>query len=227
MIKCNKAVIVASGVLDAPKLLKAELLNKENYIICDDGGIRHLYKAGIMPDMWIGDFDSAKNVDFSDFNFESFYKKAEKECKIIKLNPIKDETDFEYTARFIRENTSIKYVKIFGATGGRIDHTLSNIFTLKTFLDYGIVAEIYDSHNIIKMFKGEIEVKKCDYKYLSIIPLSINNRISLKGVKYEISGECLNPYTSRGISNEITEDIAYIKSDAETILILSDDKKKG
>ncbi len=210
----DTVIIIASGALDCTELLNDELKNRENkYLICADGGINHLKKLNITPDLIIGDFDSA---DYCDIN-----------CEVVKLNPIKDETDLEYIINTVTENISCKNVKIFAATGKRMDHTLSNIFCLKTFLNNNISAEIYDGYNIIKVFTGVIAVDKCEYKYLSLIPLENCNHITAEGVKYPLKNECLNPFASRGISNEITADTAHITSDVPTILILSDDKKKG
>ena len=159
--------------------------------------------------MLVGDLDSAKSYDNS--------------YEIIKLNPIKDETDLEYIIKLITENKLTKNVHIFSALGKRMDHTLANIFTLKAFLDNNISACIYDSYNKIQMFKDELNISADGYKYLSIIPVEDKNKIYADGVKYALNGECLNPFTSRGISNEIIGNFAHIQANVPTVIIQSND----
>lgn len=206
-------IIIAGGSPDCVSLLKEFAKNRENKLImCADGGIDFLNSLNIIPDVLVGDLDSAKKYNNS--------------YEIIKLNPVKDETDLEYIINLIVDNSLTKSVHIFSALGKRMDHTMANIFTLKRFSDNDIFAVIYDSYNKIQVFNGEITLSADGYKYLSIIPMTDNNCIYASGVKYPLNGECLNPFTSRGISNEIIVENAVVKSNVPTIIIQSDDNIK-
>lgn len=222
--KPNIVIVGASPNADL-KLIKNNI-KINDYVICADGGIEYLYRLEIYPDVWIGDFDSTKKLTYN--TFDEYEKFAQNKADIIRLNPIKDETDFETVcirAMNVYNENKNKFgcVKIFAALGNRCDHTLSNIITLKRFADNNIAAALYDEYNIIAMFSGKAKIKKNQYTYFSLIPIDKNNRIYADGVKYPLGGECLNPYTSRGISNEITSDTAYITTNVNTLLILSKD----
>lgn len=224
-IKKSNIVIVGASPNADLELIKNNI-NLNDYIICADGGIRYLYQLGIYPDMWIGDFDSTKKL--TDNTFDEYKSFAQKKADIVTLNPIKDETDFETVCIkainvYSENKNKFGCVKIFAALGNRCDHTLSNIITLKRFADNNIAAALYDEYNIIAMFCGKAKIKRNQYTYFSLIPIESNNCIYADGVKYPLDGECLNPYTSRGISNEITSDTAYITTDVNTLLILSKD----
>ena len=48
-------------------------------------------------------------------------------------------------------------------------------------------------------------------KYISVIPLDSAVRVTTKGFKYPLCNELLSRDSSRGISNEIIEDIGLIE----------------
>ena len=53
-----KGLIVGSGNLGSGELLKSQSLRADK-IICADGGIRYFKQSQIIPDLVIGDLDSA------------------------------------------------------------------------------------------------------------------------------------------------------------------------
>ena len=52
-----KAIIISNGVFDNYSFFKSKVTDND-YIICADGAIKHCIGMGIVPDLWIGDFDS-------------------------------------------------------------------------------------------------------------------------------------------------------------------------
>ena len=55
-----RAVIIGNGDIKDYQYIKSKI-NDNDFIICADGGYNHAEKMGIVPDVLIGDFDSAKN----------------------------------------------------------------------------------------------------------------------------------------------------------------------
>ena len=56
-----RAIIIGNGDIKDYQYIKSKI-NDNDFIICADGGYNHAEKMGIVPDVLIGDFDSAKNL---------------------------------------------------------------------------------------------------------------------------------------------------------------------
>ena len=54
-----RAVIIGNGDIKDYQYIKSKI-NDNDFIICADGGYNHAEKMGIVPDVLIGDFDSAE-----------------------------------------------------------------------------------------------------------------------------------------------------------------------
>ena len=70
----------------------------------------------------------------------------------------------------------------------------------------------------------EIEKNKQYGKYVSIIPVCKNNKITLEGFKYPLKDYTFEGFNTLGISNEIVDDIAKITvNEGQYIVIESKD----
>jgi len=167
-----------------------------------DRGVRYLFESGIVPNMAIGDFDSISTSELKE------YEQMIQSVKIYK--PEKDETDMELALkRTLQKNPS--EIKIFGATGGRIDHLFANIhlLTLPLLRDLHISIELIDKQNII-FIKGPgsyqlpyLENKK----YVSFIALSeMVTDLTLEGFKYPLKNRNISLSSTLCISNELILD---------------------
>ena len=212
----SRAIIIANGAESDYSYYKDKLQNGD-YIICADGGARHCVNIGIVPDLWIGDFDSC--------NFDEFIHSHPEFKNVLrhKLNPIKDETD-THKCMLIAVEKGYKEIHIWCATGNRADHMMSNIHLLEMLFEKNIRGYIEDSKNTITLISDEIEIKK-ERKYLSLIPLDksvfVENTL---GLKYKLEDFLLSRSVSMGVSNEIEKDYCYIKiRNGLMIVIQSDD----
>ena len=205
-------VIVAGGTCDLT--IHKELL-KDAYLIGADRGALFLAEGGYNIDIAVGDFDSVTETEL-----ERIYKVS---GEVEKLSPDKDETDLEHAIkRAIRITAGM--VHILGATGTRIDQTLSAINLLKLLHDNGREAYIYDKNNRIRLIEGHVELKKSSYRYVSLIPYGdIMTNVSLRGFKYSGDRIMLERKSSLGISNEIVEDTAEINCRGYLFLFESED----
>ena len=113
-------------------------------VVSVDGGLEVTKALGLVPDAIVGDFDSVHQEIL-----EEYRKNPEILWDVHR--PEKDETDTELAI-----NTAIKLgcarLMILGATGGRLDHELSNIHLLKLCLDLGVEAFLYDAWNKVCVF---------------------------------------------------------------------------
>ena len=100
-------------------------------------------ECNILPNLIIGDFDSAK-IDV----VAAYRGKTE----FLDLDTHKDFTDTHVAISYILEQEiRPDEVILVGATGTRMDHTLANIGLLKQFAEAGISAYLIDEHNRITM----------------------------------------------------------------------------
>ena len=141
------------------------------------------------------------------------------------LNPEKDDTDSECALQIALDHGA-DHIIIIGATGTRIDHVLGNISLLGKAMSEGKMAELLDTHNRIRMINNELEIEKNKQygKYVSIIPVCKNNKITLEGFKYPLKDYTFEGFNTLGISNEIVDDIAKITvNEGQYIVIESKD----
>ncbi len=98
----------------------------------------------------LGDFDSILKEDY-----ENYCKAG---VEILKYPEEKDATDTEIA---IDEGIKrgCRQIILIGVTGSRLDHSLSNIFSLKKILDNGIKGMIVDKYNEIYLIKDKINIK--------------------------------------------------------------------
>ncbi len=181
-------------------------LNEYSLIITADSGYLVARDLGLMPDIFIGDFDSVLEEEV-------------KAKKIIRLNPVKDMTDTQEAIDVAISNGAEK-ITILGALGNRIDHTIANIHLLKYAKEKNVTAEIVDVDTYITLVTNEQSIKKTEGFCLSLIPLTDCTGVCVSGVYYPLKNAEMqigNPY---GISNEFTEDVAEIKVASGELLLM-------
>lgn len=154
-----------------------------------DRGALWLIKNGIHPTIAIGDFDSSSVEERNLINQNS--------QKVYTAKPEKDDTDTELALKIIFQSfEKISRINIFGATGGRIDHLLANLFFVlrSPFCDYTDKIFIFDRFNTINFFKpgSYMLQKEEDKKYLAFVPLTTVKKLTLIDEKYQLSQKDFN-----------------------------------
>lgn len=137
--------IVSGGNPPSEKLLK-KYISEVEFIIAADKGSECLYKYNIIPDLLLGDFDSAKKEILDNMKL--------KVKEVLEFQPEKDYTDTEIAVMEAIKRGAEK-IYLFGATGTRMDHTLGNIGLMLTTKKKGANLEILDDNN--RLYLGEIK----------------------------------------------------------------------
>lgn len=193
--------ILAGGPLERlPSFDKYK--SEEDLWIGVDKGVFTLLSQNIQPYRAFGDFDSVTEEEWAliEENVKSIHR----------FQPEKDETDMEHALNWaLSENP--KKIRLFGATGGRMDHFFANVQLLIKPLNNNdeIPVEIIDIQNKIFMTKpGTYSIQTdSDYQYISFIPISGEvDGLTLRGFKYPLT-DCHIPISSTlCISNELVDD---------------------
>ncbi|NLX76868.1 MAG: thiamine diphosphokinase [Clostridiaceae bacterium] len=193
--------VIGNGKVESIEIIK-EYSGKSDLVICADGGAKYLYQAGIRPHILVGDFDSI------DPALRKFYHDTGTE--IIKFPRHKDYTDMELALDIALQKGATR-VYITGATGTRLDHTLSNIQLLHKLADVGVEGVIINMNNYIHMVTDHIELQKREGFFLSLIPATPKvEGITTKGLAYPLKEAEMVMGTGLGISNEFTSDKAEV-----------------
>lgn len=206
-----KIVVLGSGTLLKESII-LQIAKDAKYIICADGGVKHLFEYGLTPDIVVGDLDSisSKNLEII----------KEKGIKIIEFPTNKDYTDLELAL----EQAALlgaKEVVIGGVIGTRLDHTMGNILILNKMNKENIKATIVDNNNEISLLDESEAVFDNTHKYISIIPVSNEGAVvSTEGFKYEVSNRKFEYSSLLGVSNEILGKRGKIKIHKGTCLII-------
>ena len=217
----KNVLMTAGGSIDAD--LPADFLSKKteygiDTIVACDRGYEALAAIGVTPDVVVGDLDSMS---------EQFRKVLEyKDIEVIRLNPVKDDTDTE-AAIALCAGRGAEKIYLFGATGSRVDHMLGNIELLAYAADRGCQLIIIDRHNRIRLLQHSFKITKDEQwgEYISLIPYSpVVEKLTLQGFKYELQDFDMKKGNTLGISNEITADTADISfSSGKLIMVESSD----
>lgn len=193
-------IIFAGSELNLSCFDTKALNNK--FVICADKGVVHAKKLGIAPDLIVGDFDSLGY-------------KPDNDCRIMSFDPEKDDTDLMIAVKeAVKRNK--KCIEIYGALGGRLDHTIGNIQALAYAVQNGASASFISDSDIATVYKpGKYEVK--NKKGFSLSLFSFSEKVcslTISGVKYPLENGCITNSFPIGVSNEIigeTADIAFEK----------------
>lgn len=194
------AAILCNGTIRDYEYCK-QLLIKADTIICADGGTGHAYKMGIIPDVIIGDLDSAKEEYIAHFKTLN--------VPINKYKAQKDETDTEICLLYAMEKHD--EIWLLGATGSRLDHTLANISIMSAAVDRGIKACMIDENHEIYVIKDSIELTGQKGDIISLLPLSGKvEGITIRGVGYPLTDAVMEIGHPYGVSNVFEENTVQL-----------------
>lgn len=207
-----KAFIVSNGqMLDDDFYIK--LFKKENpdYIICADGGIKHLKRLGIDPSVIIGDLDS---ITIDNLNF---YKK--KNIEIIKYPSEKNETDTQLAIQYAM-SLPIKEIILVGVLGDRIDHSLGNIYLMESILKKGLKVSIINEKNKIYLIDKEIKIRGAKGNIISLLPYTdLVKGITSTGLFYPLKNKDMIKSNPFGISNVMVDSCIKISIQSGLLLV--------
>ena len=232
-----KCVIISGGHIDDVFALNWLQNYEYDYMIAADSGMNFLYRNQIVPDVIAGDFDSVDERAYQYFAQgraslidEVGQKNLGKEAvirevehpEILRLNPIKDDTDTEFVIREAIRRGATSIV-VLGATGTRLDHVLANVYLLGIGIEEGVEIQLVDAHNRIRMITDSIEIRKEEQfgEFVSVLPVKGDAKgVTLNGMKYPLDDAYVGCFSSLGVSNEIYEDVARISVKKGTLLVI-------
>ncbi len=183
------AAILVGGQLEiTDKVLKHA--RETNLVIAADGGARYAEALSLKLDLWVGDFDSSEGLSFPG-------------VPRLEFNPDKDSTDFEL-AIVAAKDAGATQATVFGAFGGRFDHTLAIALSASknTLEGFEIVLESgFETGWTLIPYKA-LELPLRQNQTFSLLALSPGvTGLNITGAKWNLENATLEFGTGFGISN--------------------------
>jgi thiamine pyrophosphokinase len=195
---------------DVPRLTETDL------VVCADGGLAHAMAVGIRPHVVLGDFDSLSRA------YQRFLQDQSNTIEVVKYPIEKDKTDGQLAVEYALE-AGVREIWMFGALGGRLDHSLGNLFLAYLCLGRGVPLCIIGRKQSVRMLQGPdaIEIYGRRGDYVSLIPLSPKAEgMTTSGLYYPLQQSSLGRGDTRGLSNEFTADVAKVAVKEGTLLLI-------
>ncbi|WP_282014403.1 thiamine diphosphokinase [Marinifilum flexuosum] len=205
----KKAVILANGAFPTHEIPIKEL-KESKHIICCDGAINNLEKAGLEPFAIIGDLDSL------DSELKWKYK------DIIHHFSNQDTNDLTKAVEWCIAN-KFNEIAIVGATGKRDDHMIGNVFLLpqyakkvrvKMLTSYGMFTPIVRPKNFESYTRQQV----------SIFSPNRNTLITTANLRYSLTNQSLEMMW-QGTLNESMGDSFRIEFEGGPLIVFQEYEK--
>ena len=158
-----------------------------DYVIAADKGYEVALSLGIKPDLTVGDFDSLGE--------------APEEDHVIELNVRKDDTDLEHAVNAALMKGYTDFV-IYGAVGGKLDHTLGNIAVADHIAESYGRSVFYGPQNFTVIRSASVQLPAQSSGRVSVFSLcGMSHGVSIRGLSYEAENISLSRAVTRGVSN--------------------------
>lgn len=177
--------ILSGGAYSSP----AGIEDAELVITCDKG-YAYAVRAGIKPDLFVGDFDSLTGGVAAD-------------VPVLELPCEKDDTDTMAAVRYAVEHGYTR-LRLYCALGGRLDHLLGNLQAAVFAVRRGARVEVVDDADSMLIFgSGRVTVPERAGCSLSLLSLTdACHGVTVRGVKYPLDNATLTNSFPIGVSNE-------------------------
>lgn len=207
-------LILANGDWDGPNNLTQlhKLAESAAHIVATDGALDHATNCGIEVQTLIGDLDSL--VDST--NLEDRFPNLE----ILRYPEDKDWTDLELAIDWALKQAPTS-ILIYGAAGGRIDHTMANLALLEKGLHSGVSMKLISGNESVQLIQGSLALENAERgDRISLLPISLFCTVSTQGLQYALSGEKLFRGQGRGISNVVVSTPASVMVESGVLAVV-------
>lgn len=203
----TKIALFAGGTIDSFQM------DFDLFIGVDRGSL-FLIEQGICPDLAVGDFDSVSEEELALICSQS--------KEVLQAQPEKDDTDLELAVKAVFARYPQAQVTIFGAFGGRLDHTLANIFLPSNpeITPYMQQIRLCNAQNELRYCpQGRHEIKPvAGMNYLAFMPAD-DGRLTIEGAKYPLN-ESNYFFKKVYASNEFIDEPVFLECQSGYVIII-------
>lgn len=187
-------IVVAAGHTP-PALMKARFPEADG-IIAADGGLDQALRLGLEPTMLVGDLDS--------ISAEGLQWAQDRGLPIERHPQAKDATDLEL-ALSIATDQADEVVVIDGGAG-RFDHALGNLLLLGSPRWADVRLSVISGGGLMTVVRGQRVLHGEPGDVISLFAIGgVANGVTTTGLRWGLDAARLDPCSSLGTSNEITD----------------------
>ncbi len=208
------AMIVGAAPVAGSEALIAGLAKECQLVVAADAAGEWCISAGVVPDIAVGDFDSARPG-------------AEKRLRgagvrVLRFPAEKDESDLDLAVAAAREAGATRLV-FSACTSARLDHTLAALGTVAANADlHPTVREPHlTAWAVTSTDDGCLALTLPAGTTVSVIAIGEASGVTLDGFMYPLADATLDPLSSRGISNVTTGDSSTVRVGSGTLLVVA------
>ena len=203
----TKIALFAGGTIDSFQM------DFDLFIGVDRGSLL-LIEQGICPDLAVGDFDSVSEKELA-----LIYSQSK---EVLQAQSEKDDTDLELAVKAVFARYPQAQLTIFGAFGGRLDHTLANIFLPSDpeITPYMQQIRLCSAQNELSYCpQGRHEIKPvAGMNYLAFMPVS-NSQLTIEGAKYPLN-ESNYFFKKVYASNEFIDEPVFLECQSDYVIVI-------
>jgi thiamine pyrophosphokinase len=214
MRKTGKEAILVGGGPVHSGLLRTALATGCDLLLAVDGGGKTLVDLGYQPQLLLGDFDSLP------LSYQDDLKA--KGVQILSYQPEKDWTDLELAFNQLTAE-KCRTAQVFGALGGRLDHTLANIALLYKMKLSGTELVLIGEEQAVTLLTDQEKIRIFPFAggHFSLLPYPFAAQgVSIRGAKYPLEEATLELGSTRGVHNEFLADPVEVGLASGSLLVM-------
>jgi thiamine pyrophosphokinase len=209
-MQVETVVVVAGGEPPAAEAMRA--IPPGSIVIAADRGLDHARALGIDVEAAVGDFDSASP--------EAVAAAERAGTRIERHAESKDATDLEL-ALDVASALEPKRILVLAGGGGRLDHLLSALLLLASPRYAAVEIDACFGDARVHLVRDERELAGEPGELVTL--LAVNGPaegVETRGLAYPLTGETLEPGSSRGVSNVFAGETAQVRVGRGVVLAI-------
>ncbi len=173
----SSATLIANGIFTF-SAKQEQHLKKSPTLIAVDGGIRYCAQYGFNPNIYVGDLDSANEQDLAHFP----------QIKTHVFPKEKNKTDLQLAIEIALQTHA--FLHIFGALGGRTDHSFFNLLLLTRFPEK---IELLSNEETVFLINEQKSISTHPGMIVSLMPINgPAYNVTTSGLKWELNDATLD-----------------------------------
>lgn len=181
-------------------------------VICIDGGAIWAMRMGLAPHRVVGDMDSISREAME------YATSLGAEFTVAPRN--KDNTDTQLGLELAEQDGATAIV-VWGGTGSRLDHSLSNLFSATALVLRGIEVRFESPREDIYLIDRRLVLSGKVGETVSLITMGDESRgVTLRGFHYPLLNATLNGRWQHAVSNVIVEPHPVVEIESGVVAVI-------